>query len=85
MPSSANFGKLKPLTMKPAKNLGGVIWAVDVMWARTCSTFHASHNEGVAHCVVPEAGEVVGEGAAFGGDRSSTCPPCGQRSRRAPA
>ena len=49
MPSSANFGKLKPLTMKPAKNLGGVIWAVDVMWARTCSTFHASHNEGVAH------------------------------------
>ena len=49
MPSSANFGKLKPETMKPAKNFGGVICAVEVMCASTCSTVHASHSEAVAH------------------------------------
>ena len=34
-PSSANLGKLNPETMKPAKNFGGVICAVDVMCAST--------------------------------------------------
>ena len=42
--------KLKPLPMILAKNAGGVIMALAVMWATTSRTDQPPHSDGLSHC-----------------------------------